>query len=191
MKPHATSQEFFESKYRDNPDPWAFASSEYEKERYQVTFEALGRQRYKRAFEPGCSIGILTARLATICDQVEASDISSTAVELARGRCRGLSNVSVSQGELPGVIPAGNFDLIVLSEIGYYFAEEQLQRLGERLVRRLLKGGTLLAVHWLGHSEDHVLHGDRVHEILRALAGMTPVQSERYAGFRLDRWRRA
>lgn len=191
MKTDTLSQAFFESKYRNDPDPWNFASSAYELGRYQATLEALADRQYRRAFEPGCSIGILTARLAAVCGQVEALDISPTAVESARKRCKAFPNVNIVCGALPEFIPGGRFDLIVFSEIGYYFDERQLQELGQTLVKQLLNPGTLLAAHWLGESADHVLTGDRVHELLGALDGLRHVHSERHSGFRLDRWERA
>jgi 2-polyprenyl-3-methyl-5-hydroxy-6-metoxy-1,4-benzoquinol methylase len=185
-----TTQEFFELKYRKNADPWAFASSSYELERYRATTAALAFRRYRRAFEPGCSVGVLTRRLASICDQVEAMDIAPSAVLSARERCKDLSNVAVVCGKLPEVIPEGSFDLIVLSEIGYYFHEEQLRTVASDLVGRLSRTGILLAVHWLGSSDDHLLHGDRVHTILASLAGLVRDRSEVHTGFRLDRWSR-
>jgi len=190
MTPTTTSQEFFEVKYRQNADPWGFASSSSELERYRATAAALTQRRYRRAFEPGCSIGVLTRHLASICDQVEAMDIAPSAVSSARERCKDLSNVAVVCGALPEVIPEGSFDLIVLSEIGYYFYEQQLRSLANSLVERLSRPGILLAVHWLGSSDDHRMHGDRVHTILGSLAGLVPDRSEVHTGFRLDRWAR-
>jgi hypothetical protein len=49
----------------------------------------------------------------------------------------------------------------------------------------------LLAVHWLGTSKDHVLTGDQVHSMLRALPGLVLDLSERREEFRLDRWVKA
>jgi len=112
-------------------------------------------------------------------------------VKLARERCKDLPNVNIVCGELPSIIPAGSFDLIVLSEIGYYFNDTQLAKLGQKLVRRLSQPGTLLATHWLGTSDDHLLHGDQVHEILAGLSGLRHIHFERHRGFRLDRWDRA
>ena len=184
------SQAFFERKYREESDPWAFASSAYEQSRYAAVVQALSHRRYRRAFEPGCSIGVLTARLASLCDRVHAMDISPTAVEHARERCIGLSNVDIVCGAVPHLIPGGGFDLIVLSEIGYYLEEKQLRTFGNELAGRLTKSGILLAAHWLGASEDHLLSGDRVHEILGSLDGLRHEHAERHAGFRLDRWTR-
>ena len=153
-----------------------------------MIFRALGSRRYRRAFEPGCSIGILTARLASICDHIDAIDISPTAVTRARHNCAHLDNVSIHCGSLPENVPAGNFDLVVLSEIGYYFGGQQLFQIGSDLAGRLELSSVLLAVHWLGHSEDHLLHGDSVHEILSRVDSLTLEYSERHVGFRIDRW---
>jgi len=191
VNPSTTSAEFFEEKYRENPDPWNFATSEYERSRYDAILCALGDRDYQRAFEPACSVGELTARLASRCARVEAMDISATAIEQARRRCREFSNVELHVGALPDQIPQGDFDLIVFSEIGYYFEEEPLRKLGEQLVHHLQRGGTLLAAHWLGTSTDHVLSGDRVHEILGGLTDLRLELSERHAEFRLDCWGRA
>jgi SAM-dependent methyltransferase len=183
-----TSAEFFEQKYRENPDPWDFAGSEYERSRYEATIAALGTRRYERAFEPGCSVGELTWRLAQHCELVVAMDISETAVEQAKRRCSELGNVVLSVGGLPHYMPQGEFDLLVFSEIGYYFDETELEELAKMLVGRITKSGNLLAVHWLGRSKDHVLRGDRVHEILSSLDGLRLDKSEWHEKFRLNRW---
>ena len=186
--PSTTTQDFFEQKYKTDSDPWDFASNAYEQGRYGAILRALHGRRYEWTFEPGCSIGVLTARLASLSDAVLAMDISPTAAEQARERCRGLKNVSVSCGKLPEDIPGGLFDLIVFSEIGYYFEEPQLAELLAKLVERMTNGGTLLAAHWLGDSEDHILSGDQVHAVLGQVGGLKHSHAERHAGFRLDCW---
>lgn len=188
MTTTTTNQEFFDAKYRENSDPWAFASNDYEQNRYSEILRALDCRHYKRAFEPGCSIGILTARLASISEHIDAIDISPTAVRQARRYCAGLSNVSVTCGSLPMSVPAGTFDLIVLSEIGYYFDRQELSQIGYDVVRHLEPSGVLLAAHWLGESADHLLDGDSVHEILGQLEGLNLEYSGRHVGFRIDRW---
>jgi SAM-dependent methyltransferase len=186
----STSAAFFDEKYQNNPDPWNFEQSEYEQRRYNLLVSELGARIYSRAFEPGCSIGVLTALLAPHCKSLEAIDISANAVQLTQQRCRQLSHVRASCRSLRAGIPGGMFDLIVFSEIGYYFTEAELGGLAESLVRQLEKRGTFLAVHWLGTSRDHVLSGDRVHEILHSLNGLRLIHEARYEAFRLDRWER-
>jgi cyclopropane fatty-acyl-phospholipid synthase-like methyltransferase len=188
MNHSATSRTFFEEKYKGNEDPWEFASSPYELARYDAIIQALSFRRYRRAFEPACSIGVLTEQLATLCDRVDAIDISSTAVEQAVQRCRQFTNVSIKQGALPPDIPAGKFDLIVFSEVGYYFTKPQLRSLIDQLMSSLESESIFLAAHWLGSSPDHILDGNEVHEIVSSTKGLIHDHAEHHPGFRLDRW---
>jgi len=50
--------------------------------------------------------------------------------------------------------------------------------------------GEFVAVHWLGDSADHVLHGDTVHELLRTGLSIEWVRGARHPGFRIDTWKR-
>ena len=192
MTEDSTTEAFFEAKYLDAPDPWNFATSPYERSRYAAILSFLKQRRFARAFEPGCSVGVLTASLARICGQVEAMDISPTAVRVASERCRHQRNVTVRQGALPDAMPGGFFDLIIFSEIGYYFEPGTLSQLAILLTGRLVAGsGVLLGAHWLGRSDDHRISGDQVHEILGATAGLALSAAERFEGFRIGRWTRA
>jgi hypothetical protein len=184
----ACSAAAFEARYRRSPDPWDFANSEYERARYQTTIASLCRAAYRRAFEPACSVGELTARLAPLCDQVIATDIAPSAVRRARQRCQAFPNVQVFQGDLAAGSPPGPFDLIVLSEVGYYFDPTLLVRVARDLEAKLARGGELVAVHWLGHSDDHVLDGDTVHELLSRCLSLEWTKGARHAGFRIDSW---
>jgi SAM-dependent methyltransferase len=184
----AISEEFFDKLYLADADPWNFARSDYELRRYSAEISFLQGRRFERGFEPGCSIGVLTEKLAPLCDRLDAIDISPTAACLARKRCNHLKHVSVRQGSLPQDIPSGPFDLIVLSEIGYYFEAPALEKLGAELVSRLEREGVFLAAHWLGNSPDHLLTGDRVHQVLGCLPGLRLTASDRHPGYRIDRW---
>ena len=193
MSEHSTvSQAAFEAKYRACSDPWNFTDSEYERGRYEVTLRSLMRPRYRRAFEPACSIGVLTAALAERCDEVQAVDIAPSAVAAARTRCADFPGVTIGCADVLRQSPAGPFDLIIFSELGYYFEEQQLKRIAESLGARLVAGGELLAVHWLGASRDHLLHGDPVHDILKDVLARSCawIKGDRHPGFRLDTWRR-
>jgi predicted TPR repeat methyltransferase len=180
----------FEERFRRDPDPWDFATSFYEIRRYAVIVAALPRFRFRHAFEPACANGDLTRRLADRCDAVTALDCSATAVARARARCAGRPGVTIRLGELPGDWPCERFDLVVLSELGYYFDRAELADLRERAVASLPVGGHLIAVHWLGTSEDHLLSGDDVHRVLHAGVRLTPIAAYRDVRFRLDLWER-
>jgi len=189
--PDTSSAAFFEAKYRRDSDPWNFLQSPYECARYDAILTALRGRHYRRAFEPGCSIGALTIRLADICDEIEASDVSPTAIREARKRCENLSNVHIRCGSLSEQEDFGRFDLVVLSELGYYFCAPDWCELTGYSVATMNCGSTLLAAHWLGNSPDHQMSGDEVHEILAANTQLLLEHSERHEFFRIDRWMRA
>jgi cyclopropane fatty-acyl-phospholipid synthase-like methyltransferase len=182
------SPQAFEALYRDHRDPWNYAASAYERHKYDMTLRALSQERYRSAFEPACSIGELTALLATRCESLLATDVSPTAVNRARHRCAHLENVQIECQDLRTPPQAQAFDLIVLSEVGYYFGAVTLRSIGRRLAQALLPGGEMLAVHWLGHSRDHVLHGHEVHSILLRDLPLRHIRAERHPGFRIDAW---
>ncbi len=165
----------FERLYEGDPDPWDFRTSPYEQGRYEAVVAALAQKRYTRAFEPACSVGELTVRLARRCDHVDAIDLSPTAVSQARQRCGeaglGDERVSVEVGSVVDFDRTG-YDLVVFSELGYYFEVDVLADLVDRLLHALVPGGELLACHWLGSSPDHRLHGDDVHDVIGSRPGL-------------------
>lgn len=188
-----TSRDFFERMYSTTEDPWSFASSDYEQQRYATILGFVPPGKFHSVFEPGCSIGELTVQLAERCGFVTATDIAQAAIETARQRCSHLTNVDVHQGSLADDIPAGPFDLIVFSEIGYYFTKSQVVDLASALASRIAPGGRLLAVHWIGVSPDHLMSGESVHGILREHLPMEHLHHESHPsdsqdGFVLDLW---
>ena len=157
---------YFEAMYAESPDPWGFTTRWYERRKYAMTVAALPRERYRRGFEPGCSIGVLTALLAERCEQLLATDIVPAAVETAKQRLAPCEGVDVAELEVPHDWPQGQFDLIVLSEIGYYLSADDLELMLDRVVASLEPGGTLVAVHWRHPVADYPLRGDDVHDLL-------------------------
>lgn len=59
--------------------------------------------------------------LADRCGELLAVDVSERAVAAARERLEGLDHVRVKRRTLPEEMPGGQFDLIVASEVLYYF----------------------------------------------------------------------
>jgi SAM-dependent methyltransferase len=190
MAIRTVSKEFFEQKYRAHGDPWNFSSSSYELNRYTEIMRTLGTRIFDYGFEPGCSIGILTERLASQCRHLLAMDISPTAVAIAQRRCERYPNVTVVEGALPDDLPSDTFDLIVFSEIGYYFERHTLAHVRDLLTARLAHSGVFVGVHWLGVSPDHVLSGDEVHDVLRSSDVLRMIASHRYDTFLLESWER-
>ncbi len=191
MSAARTDPELFERLYRQRRDPWDFETSAYETAKYEHTIAALGERRYERAVELGCSIGVLTERLAERCMELVALDPSPTALAAARERLAGRRGVRFICGLLPEDLPAGPFDLAVCSEVLYYLSEQLLADALDRLERRLAPGAALIAVHWRPRERDHQLTGDEVHRLLSGRGSLRPVHSERHPRYLLEVYERA
>jgi predicted TPR repeat methyltransferase len=159
-------REYFERLYAESGDPWDFETSEYEQNKYTRTLAVLGERTFRRALEAGASIGVFTEMLAKRCEELLAVDVSVRAVVAARRRLSGLGHVRVERRTLPEEMPDGPFDLIVASEVLYYFPREEMLAVLQGFERELARGGTLLAVHWRRETRTYPLQGDEVHELL-------------------------
>jgi hypothetical protein len=118
-----------------------------------------------------------------------AADGIERAVEQARLRLNGHRHVSLTRLQIPDEWPSGPFDLIVLSEIGYYFDEADLRRCCEAIARSLEPAATLVAVHWRG-ATDYPLCGDDVHRIISSQGFLSPLVHHEEPDFLLDVWER-
>ncbi|MFE7120568.1 SAM-dependent methyltransferase [Streptomyces sp. NPDC057654] len=168
----STPASYFEELYRDAADPWHLAERWYEHRKYDLTVASLPQHRYRRAFEPACSVGELTARLAERCDALLACDRVQSAVESASRRTRDLPHVEVRRLAVPEEWPEGSFDLIVLSELLYYFDTETLDRVLTRTVDALEPGGTVVAVHWNHRVSEHVRTGGELASLLASVPSL-------------------
>ncbi|MGB3618188.1 MAG: SAM-dependent methyltransferase [Catalinimonas sp.] len=187
-KPQSLPPDYFERMYAADPDPWGFETRPYEREKYAATLAALPQRRYGRALEIGCSIGVLTKRLEAHCDHLLAVDVNERALAKARERCADLPHVHFERRFLPEEFPDGTFDLILVSEVGYYWAGDDFERAHELIWERLAPGGTLLLVHWTPHVDDYPLTGDEVHEAFLAQVGRRwqHRMGQRHDTYRLD-----
>lgn len=181
----------FDDLFTRDADPWGYRTRWYERRKRALMLACLPQERYARAFEPACANGELSAELAARCDRLLCSDGSAAAVAHARRRLAGFPHVDVALARLPADWPmasgdaateggsigvdgatgmtgapgaAGAFDLIVLSEIGYYLGDADLDVLIERAAAALAPGGTLLASHWRHPEGDYLRSGDAVHQ---------------------------
>ena len=190
MNPHDRSA-YFESIYRDNIDPYGLRNRWYEQRKRAALMAALPRPRYGRAFEPGCGAAELTVELAARCDWLLASDFSESAVAAAFERTRHLANVHVDKHALPHDWPHshGPFDLIVLSEVGYFLDGAAMQKIAQCVADSLASDGTLIACDWRPGFKERVLATDTVHAALVDL-GMSRLVRHEEDDFLLQVWSR-
>ncbi len=156
--------------HQRSEDPWQVGSRWYERRKRAVTLAALPAERYSRVLEVGCSVGGLTADLAQRAEHVTAVDVSSSSLEAARAQLVELiagGRVSLQQVQVPWQWPeAGFYDLIVVSEVGYFLSADAWAGLVDRCLSSLTPGGVLLACHWRGETVGWPLDGDRLHAML-------------------------
>ena len=184
------TEQYFEDVYAANDDPWDFTTSEYEAEKYSETLKALPREKYENAFEIGCSIGVLTEKLAARCENLLAVDVSEKALAQARKRCENLSGVRFRKMSVPQEFPAENFELILISEVGYYLAPEDWREAMEKAFAHLTGNGQIALVHWLPPVHDYPQTGDEVHDSFAEFADekMRRLFAAREANYRIDVW---
>jgi predicted TPR repeat methyltransferase len=156
------SRDYFEKLYAEKPDPWDFVTSEYERRKYRATLAAIGTG-HRHALEVGCSIGVFTHLLADRCAHLLAIDISEKALDEAGRRCADKTNVTFRRMQMPAEQPAGQFDLITLSEVGYYWDLADLDRFLGWLGHALTPDGLFVLVHYTGET-DYPLTGDAVYD---------------------------
>ena len=186
----STDRAYFDEMYRSDPDPWQFESSWYEGRKYALTVAALPDRRYRSAFEPGCSVGVLSSLLAERCDHLLATDIVPGVLDRARRRVPDSERVRFEERAIPEQWPPGLFDLVVLSEIAYYFDRNTLNGIVARVVSSTTPSATIVGVHWRGVT-DYPLTGDQAHATIDSHPSLELVAHHLEREFVLDVWRRA
>ncbi len=182
--------EHFEGLYATRTDPWDLSTSWYERRKYDLTAASLPRERYDSGFEAGCSIGEMTTLLAARCEALLAVDCAPTAVRATGAKLRGSDHVTVAHAVLPAQLPDRTFDLVVASEILYYFTAGDLGRLLDGLISRLRPGGEFVAAHWRASDKSYGYDGFNVHDQLGQRSELDTVVHHEDENFVLDILRR-
>jgi SAM-dependent methyltransferase len=166
---------YFDDKYAEAADPWQLEERWYERRKYAITLALLPYPRYRHALEPGCSIGVLTEHLTRRCDHVTATDVATAALDAAHRRlveAGSRDRVTLLRRSLDEPWPATQFDLVVLSEIGYYLEAAELRTIMDREVARLAHGTVVIAAHWRHRVDDYPITGDRANDVIGATPGL-------------------
>jgi cyclopropane fatty-acyl-phospholipid synthase-like methyltransferase len=192
MRDETLPLDHFEALYARSSDPWKFATSSYERAKYEATLAALPRERYREALEVGCSIGVFTERLADRCDKLLAIEPVASALAAARRRNAHHGHVRFSPAFIPSDWPDGCFDLVILSEVLDYLGTTDLHILAERLRGALQPHADVLLVHWVGKKRSETAQPGEASEILLTVTRefLHPLAQSRNADYRLDILRR-
>ena len=177
---------YFDDLFARDTDPWGLKSRLYERDKYQDTLAALEGRRFRSGLEIGCASGELSAVLSPACDAYMGVDIAEEPLRQARIRN---PEATFRRLTLPDETPQGRFDLIVLSEVLYYFSPKDVVRLARWVTAALEPGGTAILVHWLGETPDYPQSGDEAVDAFLRQAGsdLTTGLHRRRALYRIDR----
>jgi hypothetical protein len=131
----------------------------------------------------------LSEQLASRCDRLLSTDIIDEALKIAAVRLSKYPNAFVETRSIPDEWPEEFFDLVVLSEIAYYFDEGGLERVLGSVMTTTQPGAHVLGVHWRG-ATDYPQSGDDVHQRIGLCSGLRNAVHHIEAQFRLDVWER-
>lgn len=192
MMPDDTHLRHFEALYAAGDDPWDVRGSWYEQRKRALLLACLRQPRYRSVFEPGCGNGEMSAALAARADALLACDASPSAIAAARRRLDGGvagCALRLEQRSLPSGWPRDErFDLIVISELAYYFDAAALSAMFAMARDGLAADGELLLCHYLPDFDDRVTPTADVHALLAATSGL--VRSLRHVDgeFLIEAW---
>ncbi|WP_307081220.1 bifunctional PIG-L family deacetylase/class I SAM-dependent methyltransferase [Arthrobacter agilis] len=178
----------FERLHRDTADPWEVAERFYEQRKRALTLAVLPRRRFRRTLEVGCSVGALTRELAAVSDSLLALDTSETAVRRTNEALITNPAATARLATVPRDWPHedGPFDLVVLSETGYFLSSDQLDDVVRRITGSLDEDGVLLLCHWRHPIEGWELDGDAVHDRVRRTSGLVTLALHTEEDFLLE-----
>lgn len=152
--------------HAETSDPWGVDSRWYEQRKRDLLLAMLPRERFTHGLEVGCSTGALAADLAERCDRLTAVDRSGTALRAARARLDPVDLVDVHEVDVTREWPAGTFDLVVVSEVGYFLSHLGVERLADQVNSCLGAAAVVVLAHWKHEIDGWPLDGPAVHEIL-------------------------
>lgn len=190
-----TLQAHFEALYAADDDPWQVRGAWYEQRKRALLLATLSKPRYRSAFEPGCGNGEMSAALAARCERLLACDGAGSAVAAARRRLHASPSatnaIRIEQRSLPDEWPVdGRFDLIVISELAYYFGAVAIEQMLARARDNLEDGGELVMCHYLHDFDDRVTRTLDVHALADGMPGLVRIAHHRDRDFLLELWRK-
>jgi hypothetical protein len=117
--------------------------------------------------------------------------VVDSAIEKARKRCAGASGVTIRKAQIPSQRIDGPFDLILVSEVAYYWDDNDLAAAAAYFREAVADCGYILLVHWTGET-DYPKSADEAVDALQHYAddSFTEIRKERHDRYRLDLWRK-
>ena len=128
----------------------------------------------------------MTESIPTAPHDASAEDLIHARQARAQRPAEGSATVPLELATLPLEWPSGRFDLIVLSEIGYYWSRADLRMAARKALTSLSQDGVLVACHWRHPVAEYPGNAEDVHAELRSLPGLRLLARHDEEDFFLD-----
>lgn len=172
----STDRHYFQKLYETSVDPFHNWRNDYEDSKRAQALKLLQKPFYRTAFEPGCGNGALSRDLSTRSGQLTSVDWSADALRAASLHCAGIPNIDFYEMDFPAILPHKTFDLMMVSELLYYFSDMRLKKFFASIPEIVKPGGEVMLIHWRGASDDYPSVGDAVHDEFHKLQTVRHLQ---------------
>lgn len=175
----------FEAMFRVDVDPWNYAASPFEAFKRGILLRSCGTGCRGRVLELACANGETTKALMRRSLRLLAVDGAPSAIAEAQRRIGRHDRVALRTALLPGEMPRGPFDLIVVSELLYYLKPNALRLLLPKLAAATAPGGRIVLLHHLKSFTDVSQPPPLVHAAAAAhfRRGFVPLGRQRHGAF--------
>lgn len=113
----------FPELFKEIKDPWGYSTSGFERARFDIIFKFAQSVPHKNILEIGCAEGHLTEKLAKLSADITAIELSDAAI--ARAKIREPKTHFINTSFENYKPKKKEFDLIVCSEVLYYFKNKE------------------------------------------------------------------
>jgi 2-polyprenyl-3-methyl-5-hydroxy-6-metoxy-1,4-benzoquinol methylase len=158
----------FERLYLENPDPWNYHSSPYERQKYERVLACAlkWRSASESALEVGCSVGVFSRMLAGHFDKVTAIEVSKEALAAATRYNHAVKNICFMHRDLQSLNIDDQYNVIFCAEVLYYIGEKDVQIVCRQLDKHLSAGGVILMVTGISSNQSDSFYFDGWADIL-------------------------
>jgi len=168
MKSEQLRTKICEDHYEEGAEPWNYSVRSMELLRHEWIAENLkktGIQSDTRVLEMGCSLGLMTEKIAELGPKITAIDLSPKAIAQAKVRCRQFNNVEFQVADVCKLpFPDSSFDRVTVCDglFSWYLSEEAQAQVSMEVSRVLKPGGIALFSDYIHHKAFYKVRANAV-----------------------------
>ena len=161
----------FDAKFSGSDDPWSTFTDRDEARKRQAILRGIGGQRVGRVLELAAGNGSNSVGLARYALRLDATEGTTSGVELVGRAVGDTPRIDVSRLVLPDRFPRTTYDAIVVAEVLYYLSVRDMAAVARAVADALRPGGRLILAHHRVDYPDFVQHAARIHHRFLRMSG--------------------